>query len=83
MASADAKRQEERVKLFASALSTLGVAVIVAGFIGPSFLGQFQATIALLALLTGFGLHLVAQAVLHYVVEDAEPIGAPQTERDP
>ena len=68
MADARAKRREERVELAASALSNIGVAFIVAGWVGPSIAGRFSAAIALGAALLGFGLHLLAQCVLHYVV---------------
>ena len=63
-----AKRREERVKLFASALSNLGVAAIVAGLIGPLTAGRLNPGVALGDILLGFGLHLAAQCVLHYVV---------------
>ncbi len=68
MADADAKRQEERVKLLASALSNIGVAAIVAGFIGPAFGGRFKSEIGGEAVVAGMGLHVVAQLLLHYVV---------------
>ena len=80
MAAADAKRQEERVKLFASALSNVGVSIIVAGFIGPIFVGRFQPIVALAALVIGFSLHLAAQGVLHYVVASPKPIVRPEPE---
>ncbi len=66
---ADAKRQEERVKLVASALSYLGVAAIVAGLIGPLTTGRLDRLVALGDILLGFGLHLAAQCILHYVVD--------------
>ena len=70
MASPDAKRQEERVKLFASALSNSGVAAIVASVIGPIAAGRFQPTAAVAGFVIGAALHLGAQALLHYVVAD-------------
>ena len=42
MAGVGSKRREERVKLFASALSNLGVAAIVAGLIGPLTAGRLN-----------------------------------------
>ena len=80
MAPVDAKRQEERVKLFATALSNVGVSIIVAGFIGPIFVGRFQPIVALAALVIGFSLHLAAQGVLHYVVASPKPIVRPEPE---
>ena len=68
MADADAKRQEERVKLFASALSNVGVAAVVAGWIGPSITGRLNTIVVLGAALVGLGFHLLAQCILHYVV---------------
>lgn len=75
MAAADAKakRREERVKLLASALSNLGVAAIVAGFISPSFGGRLQGMVGVEAFVAGFSLHVVAQLLLHYVVGQATP----------
>ena len=70
MATADAKRQEERVKLVASALSNAGVAAIVSGAIAPMIIGRFNNWIALGGFMFGLGLHLAAQVVLHYVVAD-------------
>ena len=67
MADAGAKRREERVKLFASAISNVGMAAVVAGLIGPLVAQRFNALVALGSALFGFGLHLVAQCVLHYV----------------
>ena len=81
MASANARRQEERGKLFPSALSNVGVAAIVAGLIGPATTGRFNAAIGLGDFLIGFGLHVAAQCVLHYVVVND---GAkPATEAEP
>ena len=82
MADARAKRQEERVKLLASALSNLGVAAIVAGFISPTFGGRLQGAIGVEAFIAGFTLHVVAQLLLHYVVSRAEPTTAAQPEVD-
>ena len=77
MADADAKRQEERVKLFATALSNVGVATIVAGVVGPSVVGRFQPIAAVGCFLTGFALHLAAQGILHYVVASPkQPVAA-------
>ena len=70
MADADAKRQEERVKLFASALSNAGVAAFVSGAIAPLITGRFNGVVALGGFMFGLGLHLAAQVVLHYVVKD-------------
>ena len=78
MAAADAKRQEERVKLFATALSNVGVATIVAGFISPLFLGRVHISGAIGALLLGMLLHLLAQVVLHYVVETPTGMAPPE-----
>ena len=69
MADVDAKRQEERIKLFATALSNVGVATIVTGFISPLFSGGFHFSGAVGALILGMMLHFVAQTGLHYVVE--------------
>ena len=66
-----AKRREERVKLAASALSNVGVAFVVAGMVGPSITGRLNAYIGLGSVMIGFGFHLLAQCVLHYVVADA------------
>ena len=63
-----AKRREERVKLFATALSNVGVATIVAGFISPLFSGRVRLAGAAGALLLGLALHMAAQLMLHYVV---------------
>jgi hypothetical protein len=70
MAAADAKRQEERVRLFASALSNTGVAAIVASVIGPIAAGRFQPLAAVTGFVIGAVQHIAAQALLHYVVED-------------
>ena len=85
MAAADAKRQEERVKSFATALSNVGVAAIVAGFISPFFGGRLHLAGAIGALILGMVLHFVAQIVLHYVVETPKPpalrdVAGPETE---
>ena len=70
MADASAKRQEEPVKLVASALSNAGVAAIVSGAIAPMVTGRLDILIALGGFMFGLGLHLAAQVVLHYVVAD-------------
>ena len=67
MATADRKRREERVKLLANATSNLGVAFIVGGAIGPALLGRANLAEVVLATFAGFGLHLGAQGLLHYV----------------
>ena len=71
MGSAERKPQEERVKLFASALSNVGVATIVAGFVGPSIAQHLNPAIAVGSVMFGFGAHLAAQCVLHYVASEA------------
>ena len=83
MADAGAERQEERVKLLVSAMSNLGVAAIVAGFIGPVFGGRFKGDIGGEAVVAGPGLHVVAQLLLHYVVRRPciEAATAPEVER--
>ena len=68
MADAEAKRREERVKLVASALSTLGVAIIVTGVIAPVLAGHVRPVATGLAFVLGLGLHVTAQVVLHLVV---------------
>ena len=82
MSDTKAKRREERVKLFAAALSNVGVAAIVAGFIAPALSGRIQTVAALLAFVAGFGLHLAAQGVLHYVVSEARPIASTEPEAE-
>ena len=69
MSDATAKRQEERVKLFATALSNLGVATVVTGLIAPVLAGRANALgtvtvfayggIALTALAMGAGTFLI------------------------
>lgn len=84
MASANAKRQEERVKLFATALSNVGVATIVTGFIAPLITGRLLALQAAASLTVGLALHFGGQIVLHYVVEDASSAQpAPASEAEP
>ena len=75
MADAADKRQEERVKLFASALSNVGVAFVVAGLVGPSITGHVNLSAAVGSALLGFGFHLVAECLLHYVVIDLQQGG--------
>ena len=53
--AADAKRQEERVKLFATALSNVGVASIISGVVAPLVLGRFNDGLAAGAFLLGLG----------------------------
>ena len=67
MAGAEAKRREERVKLFATAVSTLGVASIVTGVIGPLVTSRAHGVAAVAAFAVGVTLHLVGQGVLHFV----------------
>ena len=68
MADAGAKRREERVKLFATALSNLGVASVVTGVISPLTSAHVHVVVALAAFVGGIGLHLTAQSVLHLVI---------------
>ncbi len=81
MAQVGAKRREERTKLFASALSNIGVAFIVAGLVSPSITGRFHLSVAFGSVLIGFGFHLVAQCVLHYVVGEPFRDGASGDDR--
>lgn len=69
---AERKRREERVKLFATALSNVGVATIVTGFIAPLALGRLS-LLGFGAVVVGFILHIAAQRVMHYVADDARP----------
>ena len=69
MAGAGAKRREERVKLFATALSNLGVASVVTGVISPLTSAHVQVVVAAAAFVGGIGLHLAAQLVLHLVAQ--------------
>ena len=70
MAEPAAKRQEERVKLFATALSNLGIATVVTGFVGPLLSGRALVSTAAIAVVLGLAFHLAGQAVLHHVVND-------------
>ena len=70
MTDVRAKRREERVKLFASALSNVGSAAIATGIIAPAVAQHLKPTVAIGATMLGFGAHLVAQCILHYVVAD-------------
>ena len=81
MTEAGAKRREERTKLFASALSNIGVGFFVAGWVGPSVTGHLYPSVALGAALLGFGFHLVGQCVLHYVVVEPERGGSGEEDR--
>ena len=83
MTDTKAKRREERVKLFATALSNVGVATVIAGFIAPAFSGRIQPVIAIPAFIAGFGLHLAAQGILHYVVVEVRSIAPPNPELEP
>jgi hypothetical protein len=65
--------QNERIKLFATALSTTGVATVVTSFIAPisgylygssSVSGGNWWLVSIVWLFVGFALHLVAQIVL-------------------
>ncbi len=71
MTDAGVKRREEHAKLAASALSNIGVAFIVAGLVGPSITGHANLYTGLGSVLLGFGFHLAARGVLHYVGTDA------------
>jgi peptidoglycan/LPS O-acetylase OafA/YrhL len=63
------RRGEERAERLAGFLSNLGVAAVIAGFIGPSFGGGFSVFEALGAVLAGLVLHGAGQ----YVPELAVP----------
>ena len=80
MADTGAKRREERVKLAASAFSNVGVAFVVAGLVGPFLTGRANPDTVVGSALLGFGFHLVAQRLLHYVVADPpnDDPGAPR-----
>ena len=80
MTDVKTKRREERVKLLASAVSNLGVAAIVAGFIGPALGGRFKGAIGFEAFTAGFGLHVVAQLLPHYVVRTPKTAAEPESE---
>ena len=69
--AADRKRQEERVKLGASALANLGTAFIVGGAVGPALLGRLNGLVGVVSILVGLVFHGAAHAALHYVVADA------------
>ena len=71
MADATVKRQEERVKLFATALSNLGVATVVTGLIGPALAGRASVLGTMTVFVIGFVLHMAGQGVLHFVVRIA------------
>ncbi len=72
------KRREERVKLLAAAVSNLGVAAIVAGFISPALGGKFKGAIGVEAFIAGFALHVVAQLLLRYVVRTPGVMAKPE-----
>ena len=72
MSAVEHKRQEERVKLAASALSNIGVAAIVSGAVAPLATSRFNGPIALGGFLLGLGFHLVAQVLLHYVAVERD-----------
>ena len=63
-----AKRREERVKLFATFISNVGVALVVTGVLAPAFTGRMQPSLLLGALAFAGLAHLLAQLVLHWVV---------------
>ena len=67
MADAAAKRREERVKLFATAFSNLGVASVVTGVIAPLTTARVHVAVAVAAFAVGVTLHLLGQGVLHFV----------------
>ncbi len=67
----DRRRREERVKLAATALSNVGVATLVTGFIAPLVTGRLQIG-GFVAVLTGVVFHLAAQRLLHYVAAEPE-----------
>ena len=69
--SADGKRREERVKLASTALSNVGIATLVTGFIAPLVTGRLQ-LLGVVAVVVGFAFHLAAQLLMHYVAADAE-----------
>ncbi len=67
--AAERKRREERVKLFATALSNVGVATVVTGFIVPLLTGRSGLS-GFGAVVLGFAFHLAAQRVLQYVADE-------------
>ena len=71
MVTAADKRREERIKLFATAFSNLGVASVVTGVIAPLAAGRAQIAAAALGLVIGLALHVVGQGVLHFVVRSS------------
>ncbi len=71
--AAERKRQEERIKLFATAFSNLGVASLVTGVISPLVSAHAQVVVTVIAVAGGVVLHLIGQGVLHFVVPSEEP----------
>ena len=69
--AADRRRREERVKLAATALSNVGVAILVTGFIAPLVTGHLGLG-GVVAVVVGLALHLAAQRLLHYVASEPE-----------
>ncbi len=68
MDAAAAKRREERVKLFATFLSNVGVALVVTGILAPTFTGGAEPIVIALAIIGAMASHGVAQVMLHWVV---------------
>ena len=66
----DRKRREERVKLFAAALSNIGTVFVVAGVVGPLVLGRFNAIALVLSVAAASAFWLAAQGVLEYVADE-------------
>ena len=64
-----AKRMNERVKLGASFLNTLGLAVIGAALVVPAFspTGHADLRLSIGGLLVGIGLHFVAQWLYRFL----------------
>lgn len=71
MTPAQTKRREERFKLASTFASNTGVGSMVAGGIAPAFGAGFDGLVFGVAIGIGVTLHLVGQALLHYVVADA------------
>ena len=60
MTDTTAKRQEERVKLFATARSNLGGATGGTGLIAPALAGRANALGTVTGFVIGMGLHIAA-----------------------
>ena len=71
--AADRKRREERVKLFAAAVSNVGTAFVIGGVVGPSLIGRINAVVIVASITAGVMIHLAAQGILHYVADDPRP----------